>query len=127
MAHLLSSLVWRDLVTGVFWLAVVGLAVGTARRAALWRQGRPAVVAWRGLLAIPKRYLVDLHHVVAREPAVARAHVAVAGGAIACMALVALNEGLRLRLAVLDVALVACAVLMLAGTFMMAARRRQPA
>jgi len=127
MTHLLSALVWRDLVTGVFWLAVAALAVGTARRAALWRNGRPAVVAWRGLLAIPKRYFVDLHHVVAREPAVARAHVAVAGGAIACMALVALNDGLRLRLAALDVALVAFATLMLAGTVMMAMRRRMPA
>ena len=127
MSHLLSALVWRDLVTGVFWLAMVALAVGTARRAALWRNGRPAVVAWRGLLAIPKRYFVDLHHVVAREPAVARAHVAVAGGAIACMALVALNDGLRLRLVALDVALVAFATLMLAGTVMMAMRRRMPA
>ena len=123
----MSAFVWRDLVTAVFWLAVMAMAFGTARRAVLWRSGRPAAVAWSGLLAIPKRYFVDLHHVVAREPAVARAHVAVAGGALACLALVAINDGLRLRLAVLDVALVACAVLMLAGAFMMAQRRRQPA
>jgi Fe-S oxidoreductase len=122
-----SAFVWRDLVTAVFWLAVTALAVGTARRAVLWRAGRPAPVAWRGLLAIPKRYFVDLHDVVAREPAVARAHVAVAGGAMACLALVAINDGLRLRAAVLDMALVACAALMLAGAVMMALRRRQPA
>jgi Fe-S oxidoreductase len=127
MDALLSPFVWRDLVTAVFWLAVAALAVGTARRAALWRTGRAASVAWSGLFAIPKRYFVDLHHVVAREPAVARAHVAVAGGAIACLALVAINDGLRLRLAVLDGALVACAVVMLAGAVMMARRRRQPA
>jgi len=127
MDSLMSAFVWRDLVTAVFWLAVAAMAMGTARRAALWRAGRPATVAWRDLLAIPKRYFVDLHDVVAREPTVARAHVAVAGGALACLALVALNDGLRLRLAVLDAALVACAALMLAGTFMMAARRRQPA
>jgi Fe-S oxidoreductase len=123
----MSAFVWRDLVTAVFWLAVSALAIGTARRAALWRAGRPAPVAWSGLLAIPKRYFVDLHHVVAREPAVARAHVAVAGGALACLALVAVNDGLRLRLAVLDIALVACAALMLGGAVMMALRRRQPA
>lgn len=123
----MSALVWRDLITAVFWLAVTALAIGTARRAVLWRAGRPAPVAWRGLLAIPKRYFVDLHDVVAREPAVARAHVAVAGGAIACLALVALNDGLRLRFAVLDIALVVCAALMLAGAVMMALRRRQPA
>ena len=93
-----SAWVWRDAVTAVFWLAVAALAIGTARRAVLWRTGLAAPVAWRGLLAIPKRYFVDLHHVVAREPAVARAHVAVAGGAIACLALVAINDGLRLRL-----------------------------
>ncbi|HEY2978122.1 MAG TPA: DUF3483 domain-containing protein, partial [Burkholderiaceae bacterium] len=52
----MSAFVWRDLVTAVFWLAVTALAVGTARRAALWRSGRPARVAWRGLFAIPKRY-----------------------------------------------------------------------
>ena len=92
-----SAWVWRDAITAVFWLAVAALAIGTARRAALWRTGLAAPVAWRGLLAIPKRYFVDLHHVVAREPAVARAHVAVAGGAIACLALVAINDGLRLR------------------------------
>lgn len=127
MEPLLSPFVWRDLITAVFWLAVTALAVGTARRAALWRTGRSARVAWSGLFAIPKRYFVDLHHVVAREPAVARAHVAVAGGAIACLALVALNDGLRLRLAVLDAALVVCAGVMLAGGVMMARRRRQPA
>lgn len=126
MQSLMSALVWRDLVTAVFWLAVMAMAIGTARRAVMWRMGRSAPVAWSGLLAIPKRYFVDLHHVVAREPAVARAHVAVAGGALACLALVAINDGLRLRSAVLDVALVACAVLMLAGAFMMARRRRQP-
>lgn len=122
-----SAFVWRDLVTAVFWLALAALAVGTARRAALWRAGRPAAVDWRGLLAVPKRYFVDLHDVVAREPAVARAHVAVAGGALACLGLVAINDGLRLRLAALDVALAVCAVLMLAGAVMMAMRRRQPA
>jgi Fe-S oxidoreductase len=127
MEPLLSAFVWRDLITAVFWLAVTALAVGTARRAALWRTGRSARVAWSGLFAIPKRYFVDLHHVVAREPAVARAHVAVAGGAIACLALVAINDGLRLRLAVLDAALVVCAGVMLAGGVMMARRRRQPA
>jgi Fe-S oxidoreductase len=127
MDILMSPLVWRDAITAVFWLAVLALAVGTARRAVLWRTGRSARVAWSGLLAIPKRYFVDLHHVVAREPAVARAHVAVAGGALACLALVAINDGLRLRLAVLDVALVLCAGVMLAGGVMMAQRRRQPA
>ena len=66
----------------VFWFAVLMLGVGLARRAALWRNGRATTVNWLGLFAIPKRYFVDLHHVVAREPFVANAHVAVAGGAV---------------------------------------------
>ena len=56
-------------------------------RARLWRAGRPAPVDWLGLLAIPRRYFVDLHHVVARDPFIARTHIAVAGGAIAALAL----------------------------------------
>ena len=78
----ISAFVWRDLITAVFWLAVTALAVGTARRAALWRAGRPASVAWSGLLAIPKRYFVDLHDVVAREPVPPFANTAMDGYAI---------------------------------------------
>lgn len=120
-----TPFVWRDLVTGLFWLALSALMLGTARRAALWRQGRPAEVAWSGLLAIPKRYFVDLHAVVVREPRVARAHVLVAGGALASLALVALNDGLRLRWMALDVLLVLAAAAMLGGALMMAQRRAE--
>jgi len=38
----------------------------------------------------------DLHHVVARDPYIAKTHVATAGGAIAAMALVFLNYGLAI-------------------------------
>ena len=76
-------------VTIVFWLAVATLGIGLARRIALWRNGRGAPVDWAGLLAIPKRYLVDIHHVVARDSYIANTHMAVAGGAIAALLLVA--------------------------------------
>ncbi|MDB5767877.1 MAG: Iron-sulfur cluster-binding protein, partial [Collimonas fungivorans] len=66
----------NHLITVLFWLSAAGLSVGLARRAALWRAGREASVSWLGLLAIPKRYFVDLHHVVARDPYIARTHVA---------------------------------------------------
>ncbi|WP_264784353.1 DUF3483 domain-containing protein, partial [Gluconacetobacter azotocaptans] len=53
-------------------------ALGLARR---WRQGRPVRVAWiAGLAAVPRRYLVDVHHVVERRPEAARMHVPAAGG-----------------------------------------------
>ncbi|AMP03790.1 (Fe-S)-binding protein [Collimonas pratensis] len=114
------------LITVLFWLSVAGLTVGMARRAALWRAGREAPVAWLGLLAIPKRYFVDLHHVVARDPYIARTHVATAGGAIAAMALVALNYGLMLYAAALNTAIGLCALLMLVGVLFVWHRRRTP-
>src|SRR3982751_6946838 len=95
----------QHLVSTVFWVAVLGLAWGMARRALIWKTGRASDVDLRGLLQIPKRYFVDLHDVVAREPFVARAHVGVAGGAILALALGAFNYGLGLYLRALDAAL----------------------
>jgi Fe-S oxidoreductase len=114
-----------QLVSALFWLAVLALVLGLARRATLWRQGRATDVRWSGLLQVPKRYFVDLHDVVAREPFVARAHVFTAGGGLAALALVGLNYGLGLYSRALDVALLLAGLAMLAGTAMMAQRRRQ--
>jgi Fe-S oxidoreductase len=112
------------LVSAVFWLAIATMAVGLARRASLWRQGRAASVDWFGLLAIPKRYFVDLHHVVAREPYVARAHVAVAGGAVLSLVIVAINYGLGLYAGWLDAVLLLGGAVMFGGAVAMAWRRR---
>jgi Fe-S oxidoreductase len=111
-------------VSALFWIAVLGLAWGLARRALVWNTGRSAAVNLSGLLQIPKRYFVDLHDVVAREPFVARAHVGVAGGAILALALVALNYGLGLYWKSLDAALLLAGLMMLAGASAMAWRRR---
>ena len=111
-------------ITQVFWLAVVTLAVGLFRRSLLWREGRPAAVAWGGLLEIPKRYFVDLHGIVARDPYIAKTHVATAGGAIAALALVAINYGLGLYWPILDWLIIAAAAAMLAGTYFVWRRRR---
>lgn len=113
-----------QLVSTVFWLAVLALCWGMTRRALLWKNGRQPRVELRGMLSIPKRYFVDLHDVVAREPFVARAHVGVAGGALLALALVALNYGLGLYLPVLDGALLFAGLLMTAGASAMAWRRR---
>lgn len=112
--------------TGLFWLAALLLVAGLLRRSALWRQGRPAAVEWSSLLAIPKRYFVDLHHVVARDPFIARAHVAVAGGAVAVLLLVALNYGLTLYWRWLDWGIVLFAALMFAGALLIRQRRQNP-
>jgi Fe-S oxidoreductase len=73
-------------------LAMVALATAQAlRRAGWWRQGAPAAVAWgAGLAALPRRYLVDVHHVVARDPYASRMHAVVAGGLLAATGLSAL-------------------------------------
>jgi Fe-S oxidoreductase len=113
-------------VTLLFWLATATLAMGPARRARLWATGQSAEVAWSELLAIPKRYFVDLHHVVAREPYIAYSHMATAGGAIAALALVAVNYGLALYWPSLDIAILAAAVVMLIGTWFVWLRRREP-
>ncbi|WP_227103777.1 DUF3483 domain-containing protein [Chromobacterium rhizoryzae] len=114
------------LLSGLFWLGALLLSAGLLRRARLWRRGRAAPASWRGLLAAPKRYFVDLHRVVARDPAAARAHVAAAGGGTAALLLIALNYGLLLHQRWLDLLLAASAVLMLIGAALMRARRRAP-
>ncbi len=113
-------------ITVLFWLAVVTLAIGLARRARLWRMGQASPVEWSGLLAVPKRYFVDLHHVVAREPYIAHAHMATAGSAVLALVLVALNYGLGLYSRLLDWAIVLAAAVMLVGIFFVWQRRRAP-
>ncbi len=110
-------------ITTLFWCAAATLAIGIARRALLWRSGRATDIAWAGLLEIPKRYFVDLHHVVARDPYIARTHIAVAGGAIAALALVALNYGFGLYWPFLDWAIIAAALVMLTGAVFVWLRR----
>ena len=112
--------------TYLFWASVALMLVGLARRAGLWRRGRAAPLEPARLLAIPKRYFVDLHHVVAREPFVARAHVAVAGGAVLSVLVIGINYGLALYAPLLDRVLLGAACVMLAGAALMAWRRLAP-
>src|SRR3546814_13547227 len=99
----------------LFWIGVLGLAVGMGRRVALWRAGRAAPVNWLGLLAIPKRYFIDLHHLVARDPYIARTHIPTAGGAIPAMVLVGIKHGSALYLPGLDAATAIAAPAILFG------------
>ena len=65
----------------LIWLVAGLAAFRIAARVRLWRAGRPARVDWRaGLAALPRRYLVDVHHVVASDPFTARMHMLAAGG-----------------------------------------------
>ncbi len=110
-------------ITGLFWLAALTLAIGLWRRAQLWRAGKAASWHWCQLLTIPKRYFVDLHHVVAREPYIARTHVATAGGAVGALGLVGVNYGLMLYSSTLNWAIVIATGIMLFGAFFVWLRR----
>lgn len=112
--------------TLLFWIQALLVAIGLTRRARLWTAGRPAPVSWLAIGAIPKRYFIDLHDVVARDPEIAFAHVATAAGASAAFGLIALNYGMALYWTELDWAISACAAIMLGGTYLMWQRRRKP-
>jgi dimethylglycine catabolism B len=110
----------------LLWVSMAGLAFALAKRAAYWRVGRATAAGaygWSNLLSIPKRYFVDLHHVVARDPYIARTHVATAGGAILAMALVFVNYGLAIYSPWLDKLIFLAALVMLAGAAFVWRRR----
>ncbi|AOK31532.1 MULTISPECIES: (Fe-S)-binding protein [Burkholderia] len=114
------------LITVLLWLSIIGLAFAVAKRAAYWRLGRASVPGTFGithLLTIPKRYFVDLHHVVARDPYIAKTHVATAGGAIAALMLVFVNYGLALYSPWLDVLIFIAALAMFVGAVYVWRRR----
>ncbi len=108
--------------------AALGLAVlGALRRVAMWRQGRASKVDLiGGLFAMPKRYMVDLHHVVARDKYIANTHVATAGGAVASIVLAILVHGFGLHNRILGYALLLMSAVMFVGAIFMFLRRRNP-
>lgn len=102
--------------------AAVVVATLYSRR---WLAGAPAEVDWvGGLKALPRRYLVDVHDVVARKPFNARFHALTAGGFLVSLALLPLlgipflNGRVLWGLAALTLGV------MLAGVVMVGWRRR---
>ncbi len=108
--------------------AALGLAVlGALRRVRMWRQGRPSKVnLLAGLLAMPRRYLVDLHHVVERDKYMSKTHVATAGGFVLSAVLAIIVHGFGLRSQILGYALLAATVLMFCGALFVFKRRLDP-
>ena len=108
--------------------AALGLAVlGAGKRFLMWRRGRPAKVDWLGgLLAMPRRYLVDLHHVVERDKYMSKTHVATAGGFVLAALLAIVVHGFGLHNRILGFALLGACVLMFIGALFVAKRRRNP-
>ncbi|WP_280546835.1 (Fe-S)-binding protein [Halomonas sp. 11-S5] len=112
--------------------AALALALlGAGRRIRLWRQGRPSPVPiLKGLAAMPRRYLVDLHHVVGRDRVMSNTHVATAGGFVAAAVLLILVHGLGLgsglAAGVLGWALLVASATMFLGSLFVYRRRRNP-
>ena len=108
--------------------AALGLAVlGALRRVRMWRQGRPSrVELLKGLLAMPRRYMVDLHHVVARDRYMANTHVATAGGFVLAAVLAILVHGFGLHNRLLGYALLVATALMFGGALFVYRRRLNP-
>ncbi|KFF45404.1 (Fe-S)-binding protein [Pseudomonas sp. BRG-100] len=108
--------------------AALGLAVlGALRRMSMWRRGRASKVdLLGGLLAMPKRYMVDLHHVVARDKYIANTHVATALGFVLSALLAIAVHGFGLQNRILGYALLLTSVLMFVGAIFMYLRRRNP-
>ena len=108
--------------------AALGLTlIGAFRRIHLWRQGRPSRVdLLGGLLAMPKRYMNDLHHVVARDRYMANTHVATAGGFVLAAVLAILVHGVGVHQRVLAYALLCATALMGVGALFVFKRRLNP-
>ncbi len=107
--------------------ALLVAVIGAVKRVKLWRNGRPAKVPiLAGLAAMPRRYLVDLHHVVARDKYISNTHVATGGGFVLALLLIILVHGLQLNSQFLAWALLAATGSMFVGAVFVAKRRVQP-
>ena len=117
-----------DTLLPILLFAALGLAIlGAGKRFAMWRRGRPSKVNWLGgLMAMPRRYLVDLHHVVERDKYMSNTHVATAGGFVLAAVLAILVHGFGLHNRILGFALLGACVLMFVGALFVANRRRNP-
>lgn len=117
-----------DWLLPVLLLAALALAlVGAFRRVSLWRAGQASPVnIIGGLLSMPRRYLVDLHHVVERDKYMSNTHVATAGGFVLSLALIILVHLFGIESKLLAWALLASSVLMFVGATFVYKRRKNP-
>ncbi|WP_156826478.1 (Fe-S)-binding protein [Marinobacterium rhizophilum] len=107
--------------------ALVLALAGAIKRVNLWRAGQPdSVNLIAGLMAMPRRYLVDLHHVVERDKYMSNTHVATAGGFVLSMLLIVLVHLFGLESRWLAWALLASSVLMFTGAVFVFRRRLNP-
>ncbi|WAH59244.1 dimethylglycine demethylation protein DgcB [Pseudomonas silvicola] len=115
-------------ILSILLFAALALSIfGALRRVRLWRNGRASPVdLLGGLLAMPRRYMVDLHHVVARDRYIANTHVATAGGAVLSIVLAVLVHGFGLHDRILGYALLFATAVMFVGAVFVFKRRLNP-
>lgn len=111
------------LITIVLVLAIIG----AVRRVNMWRAGQPDQVdILAGLMAMPKRYLHDLHDVVERDKYMSKTHAATGGGFVLSLALILVVHLFGVDSRVLVWALLASLVLMFTGALFVFKRRLTP-
>lgn len=115
------------LLPAVLVAALALLFIGAIRRVQLWRAGQPEPVNLiAGLLAMPRRYLVDLHHVVERDKVMSNTHVATAGGFVLSMILILVVHLFGIDSPWLNGALLVATALMFGGAVFVYKRRLNP-
>ena len=115
------------LLPGLLLCALLLAVIGMIGRARLWRAGRPEKVALlQGLMAMPRRYLVDLHHVVERDKVMSKTHVATAGGFVLSMLLLVAHYVIGVSGVLINLLLAAALVMMFCGAAFVYKRRRRP-
>ena len=116
-----------SLLSVLIFIALALAVIGAVRRARLWRQGQANPVdIIGGLLKMPRRYLVDLHHVVARDKAMSNTHVVTAGGFVASAVLIVLVHLFELDSRILAWALLLTTATMFTGAIFVYRRRIDP-
>jgi N,N-dimethylglycine/sarcosine dehydrogenase ferredoxin subunit len=113
---------------GCLMLASVALFVGGGLwRARRWLAGQSAPLDRLGLFKLPRRYLVDVHHVVARDRYVAKMHRLAAGGFVAAVLLILLVHVFGIGSDWLALLLLIACIVMAMGALMAAMRRWETA
>jgi Fe-S oxidoreductase len=115
-----------QLISVLIFVSLLLAVIGAVRRVLLWRKGQESTVHWAGLLAIPRRYLVDLHHVVSSDKYISNTHVATAGGFVLTLVSVVLIYLFGITGSILNYALLASSALMFIGAIFVLLRRRNP-
>lgn len=107
--------------------ALVLAVIGAVRRVSLWRAGQPDQVnLMAGLVAMPKRYLHDLHDVVERDKYMSKTHAATGGGFVLSALLIILVHLFDVDSQILAWALLASSALMFVGAIFVFKRRLNP-